>query len=66
MAKRTRRQGTNRRGIPTPAEQFLYLLIEMENLIGKGPIRLTSDEAAALRVRLDRISRATHSFMGRE
>jgi hypothetical protein len=39
-------------------EQFLYLLIEMENLVRRRSIRWTPDEAKALRSRLDRVSSA--------
>jgi hypothetical protein len=56
MARPPRRRGTEERDPPTPADQFLYLLFEMERLVARQLTKWTPAEAAALHARLIRIA----------
>jgi hypothetical protein len=60
MAKLPWRRGTEKRDPPTTADQFLYLLFEMERLVARQLIKWTPTEAAALHARLERIAIALH------
>jgi hypothetical protein len=52
MARPPRRRGSEERDPPTPADQFLYLLFEMERLVARQLTKWTHTEAAALHARL--------------
>jgi len=56
MARPPRRRDTEGRHPPAPADQFLYLLLEMERLVARQLIKWTPAEATALHARLERIA----------
>ena len=57
MTKRRPRKDDDKLLVPSAMEQFLYLLIEMENLIARQLIRWTPADATAACTRLARIAR---------
>jgi hypothetical protein len=66
MAKPRRRREDEERLPPTPADQFLYLLFEMERLVARQLIKWTPTEATALHARLERIASALYPPSGKK
>jgi hypothetical protein len=55
MTKRRSRNNQDALSTPTPMEQFLYLLLEMENLLSRQSIRWKPGEAATICRRLGKV-----------
>jgi hypothetical protein len=58
MTKQRPRQHRETLSTPTPMEQFLYLLVEMENLLARKVIRWKPEEAIIARRRLSDVAMA--------